>query len=253
MRLPRWALGARVLAAVGLLAGAVGLASAARFSLNPIRVHLGAGHPVETVVLGNEEDHPLSFEVQVKRWTQDTDGAWTLVPSDDLVVHPLIVTVAVGAQARLRIGTLSPSTAGEQAYRVELQQLRDPAGPADGAQIRMLTRISLPVFVQPRGAKSHLALTVSSPAAEKLGLSLRNAGPAYAPPGVATVRVLDGDGRVVHQGKLSLGYVLAGAQLPVATAWPAGACGRAARVELTTAEGANLRADVPAGLRRCTP
>lgn len=253
MRVPGWAFGARMLVAVGLLAGAVGFASAARFSLNPIRVHLGAGHPVETVVLGNQEDHPLSFEVQVKRWTQGADGAWTLEPSDDLVVHPLIVSVAAGGEARLRIGTLSPTTAGEQAYRVELQQLRDPATAAEGAQIRMLTRISLPVFVQPRGAKAELALAVASPAAAKLGLSLRNAGSAYVPPGVATLRVLDGDGRVVHQGKLTLGYLLAGAQLPVATAWPAGACGRAARVELTTAEGANLHADVPADLRRCTP
>lgn len=253
MRVPRWASGARLCGAVGLLAGAVGLASAARFSVNLTRVHLGVGHPVETVVLGNEEPRPLSFEVQVKRWTQGADGAWALAPSNDLVVHPLIVTVAAGGEARVRIGTLSPGTAGEQAYRVELQQLRNPDGAAGGSQIHMLTRISLPVFVEPRGAKPALALDVVSPAAAKLGLSLRNTGSAYAPPGVATVRVFAGDGRVVHESKLTLGYVLAGAQLPVATAWAAGACRRAERVELTTAEGATLRAGIPADLRRCAP
>lgn len=243
----------RLLAALGLLAGAVGFASAARFSINLTRVHLGQNHPVETVALGNEEAQPLNFEVQVKRWTQGADGTWSLAPSDGLVVHPLIVTIPVGGKARVRIGTLAPTTDGEQAYRVELQQLPDPNAMADATQVRMLTRISLPVFVEPHGAQPQLALAASSTTHHKLGLVLRNDGKAYAPPGEASVRVFDGQGRMVHEGKLSIGYVLAGAQLPIATAWPAGACARAAGVELTMAEGAKLRADIPADLRRCAP
>lgn len=253
MRSLRTAYGARLLIAVGLLAGAVGLASAARFSLNLTRVHLGSRHPVETVALGNEEAQPLSFEVQVKRWTQQSDGSWSLLPSDGLVVHPLIVTVSAGGKARVRIGTLSPSTTSEQAYRVELQQLADPNQPRDAVQVRMLTKISLPVFVEPQDAKSRLTLATASADASRLTLRLRNAGTAYAPPGEGSVRVLDARGRPVHQGRLTLGYVLAGAQLPVSTAWPGGACARAAQVELTTAEGVALRTSIPAGMRRCAP
>jgi fimbrial chaperone protein len=248
-----WTRGVRVLAAAVLLAGAAGLASAARFSINLTRVHLGKNHPVETVALGNEEAQPLNFEVQVKRWTQGANGEWSLAPSDDLVVHPLIVTVPVGGKARVRIGSLAPTTAVEQAYRVELQQLPDPNATTDAVQVRMLTKISVPVFVEPQDAKPAVVLGASSVSAEKLGLVLRNDGKAYAPPGEASVRVLDAQGRVVHQSKLSIGYVLAGAQLPIATAWQAGACARAAQVELTTAEGANLRAAIPADLRRCAP
>jgi fimbrial chaperone protein len=253
MRPQRWSHGVRLLAVAGLLAGAAGLASAARFSVNLTRVHLGKSHPVETVALGNEEAQPLNFEVQVKRWTQGADGAWSLAPSDGLVVHPLIVTVPVGGKARVRVGTLAPTTDVEQAYRVELQQLPDPNATADAMQVRMLTRISLPVFVEPPGAESRLALAPSSASADRLGLVLRNEGQAYAPPGEASVRVFDDQGRVLHQGKLTISYVLAGAQLPIATAWPAGACARAAQVELATAEGAALRTVIPAGLRRCAP
>lgn len=253
MRSRRWTRGVHLLAAAGLLAGAAGLASAARFSINLTRVHLGKNHPVETVALGNQEAQPLNFEVQVKRWTQGADGAWSLAPSDGLVVHPLIVTIPVDGKARIRIGTLVPTTDDEQAYRVELQQLPDPNATAGPMQVRMLTRISLPVFVEPREAQPNLAMTASSASAERLGLVLRNDGKAYAPPGEASVRVLDSHGSVVHQGKLTIGYVLAGAQLPVVTAWPAAACARAARVELSTAEGVELRASIPAGLRRCAP
>lgn len=253
MRSSRRVRGARLLVAAGLLAGIAGLASAARFSVNLTRIHLGSRHPVETVLLGNEEAQPLSFEVQVRRWTQGADGAWSLVPSDGLVVHPLILTVPAGGKARVRIGTLSPTTATEQAYRVELQQLPDPNAPADAMQIRMLTRISLPVFVQPPSARPQLSLAVDASSAAKLELSLRNAGTAYAPPGVATVRVLDAAGRALHQGKVTVGYVLAGARLPLATAWPGGACAHAAQVELATAEGATLRAALPSGPRRCGP
>lgn len=243
----------QLLAAAVLLAGVAGLASGARFSINLTRVHLGKNHPVETVALGNEEAQPLNFEVQVKRWTQGANGEWSLAPSDGLVVHPLIVTVPVGGKARVRIGSLAPTTAAEQAYRVELQQLPDPNAASDAVQVRMLTKISVPVFVEPQDATPAVVLSASSASADRLGLTLRNEGKAYAPPGEASVRVFDTQGRVVHQSTLSVGYVLAGAQLPIATAWPAGACARAVRVELTTAEGANLRAAVPADMRRCAP
>ena len=252
MRPSRWASGARVLAAIGLLAGAVGLASAARFSVNLTRVHLGSRHPVETVVLGNQEDRPLSFEVQVRRWTQGADGAWSLVPDDGLVVHPLILTLPAGGEGRVRIGTLSPTVPAEQAYRVEFQELADANTPRDANQIRMLTRVSLPVFVQAKDGKPQLALAIASTTASRLGLSLRNAGPAYSPPALADLRVLDSAGRVVHQAKLSIGYVLAGAQLPVSSAWTNAACGRAAQVELAM-EGTTLHAAAPAALRRCAP
>jgi fimbrial chaperone protein len=229
-----------------------GLASAAQFGLNQTRLHLSRGHAVETLVLTNQEDQAVSFEVEVKRWRQDEQGRWQLAPSDALLVHPLILTIPAGQQARLRVGSLSPNVAQEEAYRVELQQLPGAVA-ADTVQIRMLTRLSVPVFLQPPAAKAAPALDVRGIADRSLQLTVRNTGTAYLAPHDTTLRVFDAQGRSLHEGKLTVGYTLAGAQLHVATALPAGACARAARVELTLDKALPpLDAPIADSVRRCS-
>lgn len=251
---------ARALAhACALFAACAGSAVAAEFSLNPTRVHLDRRRAIETVVVGNADTRPLSFEVSIERWTMAADGAWQLQPSGDLVVHPLLFTVPPGSQARLRVGTLSTAVEGERAYRIELQQL--PGDDADaGIQVELLTRISVPVFVHAPGAEAELAL--AEPAIDGAGLrvALANTGSRYLPPQQARLRLLDGQGRVQHEASVDVGYVLAGARLPLRLpAVPAAACARTARIELqlqgespeTGSTGSTVAAPLPAGARRC--
>ncbi len=242
----------RVLAcACAAFAAIAGSAFAAEFNLNPTRVHLDRARAVETLALGNGDQQPLSFEVSVKRWTMAADGSWQLQPSDDLIVHPLVFTVQPGEQARLRVGTLQPETGSERAYRVELQQL--PRNGGDGMEIQVLTRVSVPVFVQPSAPASAAAVSSATFDAEGLRLTLANTGSAYLPPQDARLRLLDGSGRTLAESALTVGYVLAGARLPLpAQPVAAAACAQAARVELDLSEtGGTLVAPLPAGSRRC--
>jgi P pilus assembly chaperone PapD len=236
--------------AVAALAG--GRAAAAEFNLNPTRVELDKARSIETLVLGNADARPLSFEVSVKRWTMAADGSWQLQPSDDLVVHPLVFTVQPGAQARLRVGTLDPDTGAERAYRIELQQLPD-AKADDGVAVALLTRVSVPVFVQTRAPQARAALEGGSLRADGLHLVLANTGDRYLPPQDARLRVLDADGRVLDESSVTTGYVLAGARLPLPVhAVTAAVCARAERVELQLPEaGGTVVAPLPAGDRQC--
>lgn len=241
-----------LLAAAWLFACCVaGVAGAAQFSLNQTRIHLRGGHPVETLVLTNQEQQAVSFEVEVKSWRQDANGTWQLTPSDELVVHPLILTIPAGGQARLRVGTLSPTVQAEQAYRVELQQLADTVQ-NDSVQIRMLTRISVPVFVQPTAAKPQPALAVAALGADTAQLVVRNAGNGYLAPQDAKVRVLDSQGRALHEERLAIGYALAGAALPVAVKLPTGICAHASRIELASDKSLPpLEASIAPSVRQC--
>jgi len=230
---------------------AVGVAGAAQFSLNQTRVHLHDGHAVETLVLTNAEPQTVNFEVNVKRWRQDADGRWQLAPTDALVVHPLILSVPAGAQARLRIGTLSPSVASEEAYRIELQQLPD-AALSGAVQVQLLTRLSVPVFVQPPAAKPQPLLAVSTVNATAAQLVVRNGGSGYLAPQDAKLRVIDAQGRTVHEDRLAIAYVLPGAQLRVTAKLPAGICARANRIELTLDKPLSpLEAPLAASVRQC--
>ena len=242
---------AATLAMPALLALA-GLAGASQFSLGLTRVHLGASHPVETVTLANQDAQPLSFEVQVKRWRQDDAGAWQLVPDEGLVVHPLILRVAPGESARLRVGSLSPTVDAEQAYRIELHELPDKATQKAGI-VRMLARVSVPVFVQPGDGKSSIAMSVGTVEARSATLLLQNTGSAYEAPLDGVLRVRDAAGKTVHEARLSTNYILAGSRWPLHASLPAGICARAASIELSLGDAPPIAANVAPGMRSCAP
>ena len=243
---------ALALAALGTLGCLAGSALAAQFTLSNTRIHLGAAHTTETLVLSNREARTVSFEVHVKKWTQNADGTWTQVPSQDLVVHPLILRADANGETRVRIGTLSPNVASEQAYRVEITEQPDNTERKSG-EVRMLTTVSLPVFVQPKGAKAVRAMTVDAVTPKELVFSLRNTGTAYAGADDAALRVLDANGRKLYDATLEIGYVLVGGHLPVHAKLPANVCANAAKVELKFGDEATLVAPVAQGQRKCAP
>jgi fimbrial chaperone protein len=234
-----------------LAAVAAASAGAAEFTLAPTRVHLVRGHPIETLTLGNAEARPLHFEITVKRWTQGQDGQWQLTTADDLVVTPLIVNIPAGGQARFRVGTPTPPGESERAYRVELQQLPD-AKPADGIAVSLLTRLSVPVFVQAASGKPQPVLRRPSASATALAFELDNPGSSYLPPQDARLRLFDAGGRLLRDSRLTTGYVLAGAALPLTQPLPPGWCARVARLQLQLATvAAPVEAALPADQRRC--
>jgi fimbrial chaperone protein len=240
----------RAASAVLALTCIAGLASASQFNVGITRILLGADHPVETEVLTNQEARDVSFEVHVTRWKQLADGTWDLQPTDALLVHPLIVRMPKDGQARIRVGTLSPSVATEEAYRVEFRELPDRT-PAANGQVRMLTNVSVPVFVQPANAKADLSMTVAGIDTKTLDLAFRNDGTGFAPPAPAKLRILDANNRPLHDGDATTVYVLAGAQAPMHAQVPASVCARAASVELTIGNAKPLVAAIAPGVRRC--
>lgn len=226
-------------------------APAASFQVNPVRAHLEPGRAVETLVVRNDGDAVLRFEATLLRWEMAADGSWVQTPSDDLVLHPQYLEVPARGEARMRVGALDPiaADAPQRAYRIELMQQADPAVPA-GTALQMLTKVSLPVFVggsdQARPSLRALRFIPSG-----LSFVVANQGGRYLPQQAAQVRLLDAAGRELATLAPGVGYVLAGAELPLTLQLPAHAC-RAARVlEFVPDDGPPVRADLPAGERHC--
>jgi fimbrial chaperone protein len=229
-------------------------ARAAEFELSPTRVRLDARHLVDTVQVGNSGASPLGFEVTVARWRMDADGAWQLEPSDDLVVHPLLLEIAPGSKARLRVGLLVPPTdPGEAAYRIELHEQPSAGAATSGSGVRMLTRISLPVFVSGGDAgKPAPILRAARWQGDALAFSLGNEGTAFLPPQALSLQLLAADGSVLQRQQLQGNYVLAGASLPLRVHAAAALCARATELALRLEEtGADLR--LPLQSRHCAP
>lgn len=241
-----------LLAVAGLTALAPEAAAAA-FQVNPVRVHLEPRRAVETIVVSNDGDAALRFEASLLRWEMAADGRWVLTPSDDLVLHPQYLEVAPRSQARLRVGALDPIAPGQpqRAYRIELMQQADP-GAAAGTALQILTKVSLPVFV---GGAGQPQSTLRAPrfADGALAFVMGNAGGRYLPQQSAQARLLDASGRLLASPRIELGYVLAGAELPVTLPVAAAVCRDARRLELRPAEGAAIALALPTAGRRCVP
>ncbi|PKN32459.1 MAG: hypothetical protein CVU61_17955 [Deltaproteobacteria bacterium HGW-Deltaproteobacteria-19] len=224
---------------------------AAQFTLAPTRVHLAPGQVAQTLVLGNEDEREVSFELSYQHWRMDDAGQWLLEASDDLILHPQIVTVPANGRAVIRVGTLRGAVAQEDAYRIQMQELPGETS-SQGVAVTMLTRLSVPVFVQVKNPQLALQLADATLSAGALTLTLRNSGSRYLSPEDARLIVRDGKGAVLHEDTLGVPYLLVGAHLRLSRPLPAAACASAQQIELSFAE-AKLDLSVPvvAANRQC--
>lgn len=222
-----------VMSVVGLLWA--GESRAAQFTLAPTRVNLAAGQVAQTLLLGNEDAREVSFELSFQHWRMDAAGQWLLEPSDDLILHPQIVTVPAHGKAVIRVGTLRTQLAAEEAYRIQMQELPGERD-VQGAAVAMLTRISVPVFVQV--AKPSLQLGLDQPmlSSDALSLRLSNTGTRYLSPEDAHLIVRDGAGKVLHEDSVGVPYLLVGARIVLSRPLPQAVCRQADSLDLVFPE-----------------
>jgi len=123
-------------------------AHASGLEVNPVRVFLGASKRSVTMELRNQGSEALRYQVTVQQWQQSTDGEMILAPTRDVVAFPSLVELKPGDTRKIKVAKAVTPGATEKTYRVFLEPLPTEANPAPGT-VRMLTRINIPVFVQP--------------------------------------------------------------------------------------------------------
>jgi len=208
-------------------------AEAATFSINPLRVELDARHRTDIITLKNVADTPLRVQVREMLWTMADEGAWQLTPSKDLIVTPELVEIAPGESAQFRVGTLLEPGASEGSYRLLLDELPNLEQGESKPEIRVLTEISMPVFVEPAHRTRVPALGAVSVAHGQLSLGLRDGGTQRLDPQSIKVALLDGSGRVLEQREATANYVLPGRTWFMNLKLPSDTCERAATVSVT--------------------
>lgn len=223
-----------VLAAVMALSASPS-AQAADFSINPTRINLDSTKAVDTLTLVSNEDREVSFQVSLLKWTQDEKGEWVETPSSDLVVYPALMKMPAKGRGLVRVGAKSKAPlATEGTYRLILQEL--PGAPvSDGTAVRLLTRVSLPVFLAPTTPTVNLTLQ-----AEKFSkgarLTVLNAGNVHLSPQSTQVEFLDAEGNVVGEPVVAApgpAYVLGGARNSWTQDWGKTSCQQAVSVKIS--------------------
>lgn len=231
-------------------------ARAADLQVHPVSIDLSGAEPRATVALRNVGREPVWLEVQTAAWSQSPEGELQTAPTDEIVVFPPLLTLAPGEERNLRVGTTARPGAAERTYRVFLQELPPAGKPGERQQVRVLSRLGLPVFLAPQRPASSAALEGLGASGGKARFALRNAGSVRLRPAEVKLVARGAAGHTLFARPLDAWYVLAGGERRYELSLPQEQCPaiRTLAVEVTLAEGQPpLRAEQALAEGACAP
>jgi fimbrial chaperone protein len=205
-------LAVRALLLAGLSFPQAGLAQAATFTVDPTQLFLSAKATSALLSLRNESKEPLRFQLSLSAWDQRTNGEMALTPTRDIIFFPQLLTLAPGEERKVRVGLAPSVTAGdaERTYRLFVEELpASQAGPQPSG-VKVLTRMGIPIFLQPPSAAAKPSIGDLAVKAGRFGFVVHNLGNAHFVPDSIRVEGLAADGGVIFAQLVSGWYVLAG-------------------------------------------
>lgn len=203
---------------------------AAVVAVNPVRIHLSASRHSEQLKLTNNGAHTARFQITAHSWHEKPDGQMELVQTNDLLFFPSLLEIAPGQSRRVRIGATVAAGNSELSYRIIVDEL--PAASRAAGVVQVLTRLSVPVFVEPAAPHPKVVLKTRVEAAE-LRISLQNAGNAHFK--ATTLRVVARSklGTTLLDKSLAGWYVLAFGRREYTLAIPKAMCSQPVSVTTT--------------------
>jgi len=182
------------------------------FRVSPSIIELDRASKSGVVNVINDDTEPLSLQIKLFEWSQDSEGADKYIESTDLVYFPRIMTVEAGKERILRVGIKAPAVERERTYRVFIEEIPQPRKVDSGnaAIVAVAIRFGVPIFVKPvkediRGEIAKMELTDG-----KLNIALSNTGNAHFIIKSIHIKGTDEQGLEVFSGDISGWYLLSG-------------------------------------------
>jgi fimbrial chaperone protein len=188
---------------------------ASTFRVSPVQVDLSAATPTALVTVGNDSDETLRFQVSAFTWEQDATGRMRLTPTQDVLFFPMMLTLGPGEARRIRVGSTLPPGAVEKTFRLFVEELPPAAvarSGAEGTQIRVLTKLGIPVFLQPAQPKPEASVEIRGVSGDRLRYVVRNTGNAHFLLRDLRIRGTAAAGQLVLDRQAEGWYVLAGGE-----------------------------------------
>jgi fimbrial chaperone protein len=242
-------------AALLLLTFAGAAARAGGLNVSPIHVHLAPDSTKALLTLRNDGDEVVRYEVTANSWSQGPDGEMQLGPTSDIVFFPTLFQLKPGEERSVRIGVATQFGLLEKTYRVFVEELPPAEKPAQPvSQVRVLTRVGVPVFLAPTRAVEHRNVQDVELSHGKLRFKVVNDGTVHFREDAVRVRGLTAQGEELFAREKRGWYVLAGGSIAYDFELPS-RCERLAAVvvQVTTDNGDAFEERLPAGAAGCAP
>lgn len=195
-------------AALSLL-GATRPASASSFTVNPTQIFLAPRTTSALLTVRNESDDTLRFQLTVFKWDQTPQGELKLEPTQDVVFFPALLSLAPKEERRIRVGAATPFAASEKTYRIFVEEL-PPQGVATTNAVRVLTKMGVPIFLQPARVQAQAALNDLTVKNGVFTFAVRNTGNVHFVPQTVRVQGTNAAGQVVVDKQVEGWYILSG-------------------------------------------
>jgi fimbrial chaperone protein len=220
--------------AVSALAASALPIRAAELDISPVVVELAAGRRTALLTVRNAGATSARFQAKASSWTNGADGKMKLAPTREVAVFPPLLELAPGESRNLRVGTDLPPAAVERAWRLTVEELPREDGPPDGARVKVLTRIGLPVFLAPAAEPvSRGEIVFLERAGGRIRFAVRNTGTVRLRPSAVSLALVSGRGEAVFEKPLEPWYLLAREERIYEVEPPPGTCERAAEMVVT--------------------
>lgn len=251
---------------LGLLTWAAGDVAAAAFTVTPVRVLLGRGANSALLTVRNDSTEPIRFQITLKAWNQAPNGEMELSDTNDLVFFPTLMEVKPSEQKNVRIGSSfkAPVTT-ERSYRIFFEELPAPqvVKPEEkqtGAQVKVLTKMGVPIFIQPANPVIKGEIGGLSQSGRNVQFDVKNVGNSFFSVMGTSVTGIAKDGSTTFEKKQDGWYVLAGGLRHFRFEIPAEKCSATDHVRvgvlstLTDEKGnpASLQQEMPVDGAACT-
>jgi fimbrial chaperone protein len=132
----------------------------------------------------------------------------------DIVVFPSLFTLKPGQQRLMRVGTLTPVASLEKTYRISVTELPPEQKPNQPQVIRVLTKLVLPIFIQPSQQVIDGGLSEVAVRNGKLSFKVKNTGNVHFTAQTVRVQGVGEADKSVFVLQRHGWYVLAGASQP---------------------------------------
>jgi fimbrial chaperone protein len=133
-----------------------------------------------------------------------------LEPTKDVVFYPALFSIAPGQTRRVRVATSERATTRERAYRLIVEQLPSRAGPRADGGVEMLTRLNVPLFLEPGTRVAQATLDHVGPRGGALTFDVHNTGTVHVRLDGLVVKGLSREGTTTHEQRVDGWYLLPG-------------------------------------------
>ncbi len=179
------------------------------FQVYPIRVFLNASESSTLMTVKNDSAERLRLQVSVMAWDQNKQGEMILNPTEDIIFYPTLLTINPGDQRNLRVGTHTKEVSKERSYRIFVEEL-PPNEKLQSSGVRFLTKVSIPIFLQPRKVETKGVIDQLTLRKGELSFGIKNDGNVHIQPREIRVKGTSTNGGVQLDRNIPGWYVLSG-------------------------------------------